>query len=181
VKIRPLSVPGFASARLSPLMAGTLGLLVLVALAAAGFATYALVGPQSEAAQSAARDWKPPTLAIVELEPPKPASADVQTLTRPIFSKNRKPSTKAPTPAPAAAAAIEATVAAPTGLTLAAIVKHGGVSSAFIISAGAPDGVWKKVGETVESWTVAAITDLELTLKNGEQAVKLRLFADPPQ
>lgn len=181
MKFLPLSIPSLASSRLSPLMAGILCALGLVSLVAAGFAIYATVGPQSETAQSAGPGWKPPTLAIVELEPPKPASADVQTLSRPIFSKNRKPSTRTGSAAPAAEPAIEATGEAPNGLTLAAIVKHDGVSSAFVISAGAPEGEWKKVGEKVESWTVAAINDLELTLQNGEEAVKLRLFADPAQ
>jgi hypothetical protein len=160
-------------------MAASLGALSLAAVSAGGFAANALLGPRNLPADAASQDWKPPKLAIVELPPPKSASADAQTLTRPIFSKNRRPSHKAPA-APAAPPLVP-TAAAPGDLTLAAIVKHGGVSSAFIISGSAPDGEWKKVGDTVDAWTVAAISDADLTLKSGDQAVKLRLFPGPPQ
>lgn len=180
MKILTLTLPGVKAARLSPLMAGTLVLLALTAVVAGVFAAFAILGPRNQAAQSAVQEWKPPTLASVELPPPKSPSADVQTLSRPIFSKNRKPSVKAaagPTAEPVPAA----TTAAPADLTLAAIVKHGGAASAFIISGSAPEGEWKKIGDLVDSWTVASISDSDLTLKNGDQAVKLRLFPDPPQ
>lgn len=180
MKIPALTLPGVKAARLSPLMAGALLALSFAAVAAAAFAAYALLGSSDEAAQSAAPDWKPPTLASVEPPPPKSPSGDVQTLSRPIFSKNRKPSIKAPS-APAAESIPAVTTAAPADLTLAAIVKHGDVTSAFVISGSTPDGEWKKVGDMVDAWTVAAISDADLTLKSGDQAVKLRLFPDPPQ
>lgn len=176
MKFPAISRPAFASLRLSPLLTGAIAALLLATTLSAGFAIYALIGPQSQTAQSAAPDWKPPTLAIVELPPPKPSSADVQTLSRPIFTKNRKPAVKPSGAAPAAAPAPEATDEAPAGLTLSAIVKHGGVASAFVISPTAPEGEWKKIGERVDTWTIAAIADVDLTLTNGDQAVKLRLF-----
>lgn len=180
MKLGPLFAPDLAAARLSPLMAGTLGVLALAAICAAGFAAFALLGPQYQESLSNAPEWKPPTLAAVELAPPKPASADAQSLSRPIFSKNRKPA-----PRTSATALVDpslaAPVVAPAGLSLAAVVRHGGVASAFLLSASAPEGEWKKIGEKIESWTVAAITDLEVTLKNGDQSVQLRLFDEPRQ
>jgi len=165
-----------APAQMSPLMALILAFLLSTTLAAGLFAAVAILWPESPDAQSAAPDWKPPTLAVVELDPPKPASADVQTLTRPIFTKNRRPAPKAAA-RPLNPEATE-TAGAPPGLSVGAIVKSRGVARAFVISSATPDGEWKKVGETVENWTISSIAALELTLTNGDQAVKLRLYSD---
>lgn len=176
---RSLAVPRIAPIRLSPLSRIVLGALAAATLAAAGFAAYALLGPEAEDAQSAAPDWKPPTLAIVELEPPTPASADIQTLSRPIFSKNRRPAPRTAAPRAENAETAE-TLGTPSGLTVGAIVKRGSVSHAFVISSDAPDGEWKKVGDKVDAWTISAIKAMELILNDGERSMKLKLYAEPP-
>ncbi|WP_036284658.1 hypothetical protein [Methylocystis sp. ATCC 49242] len=174
-RIRPYVLPFIASARLSPLMAGILVALLASTATAGLYAALAILWPQTDGSQSAAPEWKPPTLAVGELDPPKPASADVQALSRPIFSKNRRPTPKTAGVRPVTP---DAEAAAPAGLSVGAIVKSGGTAQAFVISSGAPEGEWKKVGDMIDTWTVDDITSLELTLKNGEQEVKLKLYSD---
>ena len=60
-------------------------------------------------------------------------------------------------------------------------MKSGAAAHAFIISSEAPEGVWKKVGDMVDAWTIKSIAPSELVLKSGERLAKLKLYADPPQ
>ncbi len=175
IRKRLLLSPLGAQARLSPLMTIILAALGFMTLLVTLFALYALLGPTGAETEGAGPDWKSPTLAIVELEPPKPDSADVQTLTRPIFSKSRKPFPKS-----AARPASEAVVAstAPSGVTVAAIVRKGKIAQAFVLSPDAPEGAWRKIGDTVDSWTIKAIAADELTLRNGGAAATLKLYSD---
>lgn len=164
----------FAETRLSPLLTMILGLLAATTVFAALFATYALVGPLGSEAETTAPEWNPPTLEIGELAPPKPDSAYEQSLTRPIFSKNRKPMPKSagrPTEA-------LATGDGPVGVTVNAIVKRGKRSQAFVVSSETPEGEWKKVGDSIESWTISAIGSDDLTVTNGDKAAKLKLYSD---
>lgn len=162
---------------LSPLSLMLLGALATTTLAAGLFALYALLGPDGSDKVPAAPDWTPQTLAIVELDPPKPASADVEALSRPIFSKSRRPSPKA-AKTPDVANIVE-TAAAPTGLTVSAIVKRKIASQAFVVSMDTPEGAWRKVGDTIDSWTVTSIEPDRVILKNGGRTTKLQLYADP--
>lgn len=168
--------PLLAQARLSPLMAIILGAAAFATLLSALFALYGLMGPTDAGTERAAPDWKPPTLAIVELNPPKPASADVQTLTRPIFSKTRKPT---PRSAPRASEPV-VTSSAPSGVTVSAIVKKGKTAQAFVVSPDAPEGAWKKIGDTLDSWTISDIASDALTLRSGGNAATVKLYADAP-
>jgi hypothetical protein len=163
--------------RLSPLMAMTLASLACAFLLAALFAAYALFGPERGDAETAAPEWRPPKLAIVELDPPKPASADVQALSRPIFAKKRRPSARAL----ARDFGSVGSDGGPSGVAIAAIVKAGGTEKAFVTSSQTPEGEWKTVGDTIESWTIEAIVPDSVILKNGAQAVRLRLYPDQPQ
>lgn len=170
-------LPLVAQARLSPLMAFILAAIAGAALLAALFALNAVMGPMGAAFESGAPEWKAPTLAIVELNPPKPASADAQALTRPIFSKTRKPSPKAAN----ARAAEPVTSGAPMGVCVAAIVKKGkAAAQAFVISAETPEGAWKKVGDAVDSWTISDISGDALKLRSGDGAATVPLYAEAP-
>jgi len=174
-KITLRLLPFVAQARLSPLMGLILASLLAMTAGAGLFVAVVILWPESPGSESAAPDWKPPTLAVVELDPPKPASADVQTLSRPIFSKNRRPAPKA---APKGGGEAATTAGAPAGVTVGAIVRSGKVNHAFIISPSSPDGEWKTVGDMVESWSISAIAATELTLRNGDEAAKLTLYSD---
>ncbi|PPD46211.1 MAG: hypothetical protein CTY15_02260 [Methylocystis sp.] len=175
---RRLTLPPLvAQARLSPLMALILLAIAAVNILAAIFAFDAVMGPMGAKTDGAAPDWKAPTLAIVELDPPKAASADAQALTRPIFSKTRKPSPRAARPEGAATAASSAAM----GVSVAAIVKKGkGAAQAFVISADAPEGAWKKVGDAVDAWAISDISADALKLRSGDGAATVKLYADPP-
>ncbi|WP_424363017.1 hypothetical protein [Methylocystis parvus] len=162
-------------AHLSPLAGIVLTLLGTTTLFAALFAAYAFIGPLGSDADVKAPDWTPPTLAVVDLDPPKPPSADVEALSRPIFTKSRRP---APKVARQQATETGPLTAAPSGITVGAIVKNKKATQAFIVSPETPEGAWKKVGDTVDSWTIATIDRAELILKNGQQMAKLKLWPD---
>ncbi len=167
---------GLKHMQLSPLSGIVLAALAALAGVTALFALYAMVGSMGSDSEATAPDWTPPTLATVELDPPKPASADVETLSRPIFSKNRKPSQKT-----AAAPTDMSTVSdAPSGLSVTAIVRHKSTAQAFLISTDTPAGAWRQVGDQVDSWTVTSITPREVVLQSGGQFSKLKLYTEPP-
>jgi hypothetical protein len=179
-----LAIP-LQQAHLSPLSAMVLAMLGLTTLASILFAAYAFLGSLGSNADVKAPDWAPPTLAVGDLDPPKPPSADVETLSRPIFTKSRRPSPKAAAPqvAPETGPVSET----PSGVTVSAIVKNRDGAQAFIVSPESPDGAWKRIGDTVDSWTIAIIAGSEILLKSGERAAKLKLYAEeqaqpaPPQ
>lgn len=162
-------------AHLSPLAGFVLALLGATTLAAGLFAAYAFLGPLGSDADVKAPDWTPPTLAVVDLDPPKPDSADVETLARPIFTKSRRPSPKA---AKQQATETGPLTAAPAGVSVGAIVKNKKATQAFIVSLDTPEGAWKKVGDTVDSWTITTIDRAQLILQNGQQTAKLKLWPE---
>jgi hypothetical protein len=165
--------------RLSPLKKIVLALLFAAASSAGLFAAYALLGPEGADTPISAPEWKPPTLAVGELDPPKPAAADVQALSRPLFTKNRRPPPKVAN-VPAVPDAF-GQAAAPNGYTVSAIMTDKKKSQAYIVSGESLQGAWKKVGETVDSWTVSAINPADLILKSGSQSMKLKLYGEPQQ
>jgi hypothetical protein len=167
------------AARLAPLSAAILAGLAGTTLCTGLFALYAAIGPVVGDDGAAAPDWTPPTLAVVDLEPPKSPNADVETLARPIFTKSRRPTPKGP--AGPARAAQEADAGQPSGLTLTAVVRRGKNAQAFITGGNNPDGDWRKVGDSIDSWTVSEISPTEVTLKSNGQSAKLKLYDDKPQ
>lgn len=164
-------------ARLSPLSAMILAFLSATTLMAGLFALSAIFGSHGLDSEVAAPDWKPPTLTIGELDPPKPASADVETLSRPIFSRSRRPSPKAK---PQVEADLAPNAHAPGGMTVSAIVKNKDVHQAYVVSQDAPGGAWRKVGDTVDSWTISRIDRHEIILTSGQQTASIKLYPEPP-
>jgi len=172
------NVAPLAQARLSPSMSIILAFLLATMVSAGLFAIYAILGPEGGEMEVKAPEWTPPTLAVVKLDQPKTAADDVQSLSRPIFSKSRRPS---PRSVPARAEPVAAPIARNAdGLTVYAIVKKENTSQAFIISAEEPEGAWKKIGDTVDTWTISSIDAAELTLKNGDRSAKLKLYPENP-
>lgn len=164
-------------ARLSPLSAMILAFLFATTLITGLFALFAIFGSIGLGGEVAAPDWKPPTVTIGELDPPKPASADVETLSRPIFSRSRRPSPKAK---PQVAADLSPNAIAPGGLTVSAIVKNKEAHQAYVVSQDAPEGAWRKVGDTVDTWMISRIDRHEVILQSGEHTASIKLYPDPP-
>jgi hypothetical protein len=161
--------------RISPLMLIGLAALAATTAVAAAFAFHAVLIADAPPA-SATMGWRPPILAASATRPSAPAAADVETLTRPVFSKTRRP---APMGEGAAAAA---NGAAPTlaGLTLGAIVNFDGSPRAYLVAGGAAEGKWLPVGGKIGPWTVVDIRELDLTVKNGDESSSLKLYPDSP-
>jgi hypothetical protein len=173
IKPRALDLPHLqkflVGLRLSPLM--TMGLAGLAALnvVCALFALHAMFASM-EGAKSAS-GWQPPGLGSNEVVLTAPAQEDTQTLSRPIFSKSRRP-------APKSASAPRTNVGASSlsNWSLAAIVRHRDAAFALIITESVPEGKWVQTGESYEGWTIADMDDGELTLQNGQQTAKLKLY-----
>jgi hypothetical protein len=164
------------SKRISPLMLAGLTPLALLTIFSAGFAVSALI-MSFEPASLAKSEWRPPTLSALAPPPSTPAGLDEQTLTRPIFTKSRRPSSSA------RQASMESTAhteSAPPGFALGAIIGFGPSKRAYLLGHGATAGEWLSVGEMFEGWTIAEIGELNLTLKSGARIAILKLYPDPP-
>jgi hypothetical protein len=167
----------FANASgLSPLVGLGLALLVMFDVAALAFAIGAVIVDVE--ANAPKMDWRPPSVAPRGGDGTRAASEDVETLSRPVFFKSRRP--------PPAAKGRNSSAALPRsepglldGVTLSAIVTTGETSRAFVISVSAPDGRWLGVGEDIDGWSVAEINSSELVLSNGRQSTSLPLYPAP--
>jgi hypothetical protein len=164
---------GMTPARLSPLMASILGALLICTLSAAYFAFRSIVFPLAIEPISKS-EWRPPTAVNVASAVSVLDRSDTQTLTRPIFSKSRRPSARDAQQTGASAAAAPA-APLPTGLSLKAIVVRGKEKSAFIVCDSFPDGKWLKEGEALQSWTITAMHSLDVILTNGDNVSQLSI------
>ncbi len=124
-------------------------------------------------------DWRPPTLTQYEALAAKPADADVQTLTRPIFSKTRKPYLSKDKKQTSVAAPVPA--AAPADLKLLGLAKSKDVQSAFIVSGSTPGGKWCAVGSEIDGWKVTQMQNSEVKLQSGDRTVQLSLYPEPSE
>ena len=177
IRLREPLAAMLATRRLSPLMSfGLAGLGALVA-AAAIFDASLLLGAGAPAPPHV--DWRAPTFVAAPLPAQKPASADVQTLSRPLFSKSRRPSAIAAKPAPSETEKANPS-APPPNVMVSAIVKFGPRTQAFVVSSTAPEGKWLAVGETVDGWSVDAIHSSGIVLKNGERTMMTPLYPEAP-
>jgi len=160
---------------LSPLMALALaGLALLVGVA--GVLAIAAFFSSGPAPSPDAAEWRAPAYNSGERRPPKPPSADAQTLARPIFVKSRRPPAAASKDQPRAEASPAAPVAMlPPGTAVRAISKGDGARRAFLVSSGKPAGVWVKVGDEFEGFRVRTIDRARLVLE-GEKKIALDLF-----
>lgn len=160
--------------RLSPLVAALLCALCALVLGAFVFAVRAAVEPVATAVTPTPQ-WRLPKLVVGAPSRIKPASADVQTRARPIFSRSRRPL------APQAGVQPTATTASsppPLGLFVQAIAGTRLDARAFVVSRLFPAGKWHRIGEQVEGWTISDMHDSELTLTNGARSFRLHLYPD---
>lgn len=162
---------------LSPLGAMRLAALAALDLAALAFAIGAVVGGGDEA-QPPKTEWRPPRL----LAPPAErgvADGEGAILSRPIFWRARRPLPPSASDRKTDPSAQAATTA--SGFTVAGIVKLGPEARAFLVSPSSPDGKWIVKGDNVDGWTINDITDLDVTLSDGAQTARLRLFGETPE
>ncbi len=162
--------------RLSPLMAGALialGVFDLAGLAVLGRGILSVGFAEKEIRT----DWRPPTLTQYEALATKPADADVQTLTRPIFSKTRRPYLSKDKKQASPAAPIPA--APPTNLKLLGLAKYKDVQSAFIVSGSTPGGKWCAVGDEIDGWKVTRMQNSEVILQSDDRTVQISLYPEP--
>lgn len=163
--------------RLSPLMAGALaalGLLDVVGVITMGLAFF----PSAKAPQEIRADWRPPRLAANNSSTPQPSISDNETLTRPLFSKTRKPFVVNDKKQQSSALDL-ALVAPPAGLTLSALTIFRNERRAFLTSAAAPKGKWCAIGDEFDGWTVTQMQHLEITMQSGDKTVQLKLYPEP--
>ena len=147
----------------------TLGFLNV---AAGMFAWTSIVGTTPDEAS--------PRRAPVPLIAPKPSLAvftpgeDVNTVTRPLFDKSRRPrefSDSGPTAASAG-----------TGFQLLAVSIFDHSSAAFVTSSTTPDGKWLKDGDSFENWTLALIEPQQIKLRHDSDVIYVRFEnKDEPQ
>jgi hypothetical protein len=168
---------GMVRARLSPLMGAVLGVLFSSTSMAAYFACRAILSPLATDPVTKS-EWRAPTALAVSTAVSILDRMDTQTLTRPIFSKSRRPSARDDQQGVAGAAPAPA-APLPPGLSLKAVVVHGDAKSAFVVCESFPDGKWMKAGETIQGWTIAAIHAQDVILKSGERSSQLAIdFSD---
>lgn len=169
-----LSQLGATQLRLSPLMAAILGSLLISTLTAALYAYRSFVSPL--VTDPASRlEWRVPTAVNVSTAISASNKVDTQTLTRPIFSKSRRPSPRNDQQASSKAPATLPPPPLPPGLSLKAIVILGKNKNAFVVCNSLPDGKWMKEGETIQGWTITTMHDLNVILKNGDHSARLAL------
>lgn len=165
-----------AKLRLSPLMAMILCALCVVDAGAALFALGSIFAPLAAPPQLEP-EWRLPGAASSAPRQGARTSAGEQTLARPIFSKSRRPFAAPPVETQSK---IEEAPVAATGLSVTAIVKTGGVKRVLIVSSAEPEGKWALEGERLEGWTIAEVRDFDVTLRNGQNVVQLKLYSDHP-
>lgn len=162
---------------LSPLGAMRLAAFAVLDLAALAFAIGAVVGVGDEA-QPPKTEWRPPQL----LSPPVErgvAAGEGATLSRPIFWRSRRPLPPSASDRKTDPSAQPATTA--SGFTVGGIVKLGPEARAFLVSPNSPDGKWIVKGDSIDGWTINDITDFDVTLSDGAQTARLRLFGEAPE
>lgn len=160
-----------ASMRPSPLMMIILLCETALTALAATFATSAYFRRDTPI-PSPSVAWKAPTFASVA--PTRDyGGVDLHTLSRPIFSRTRRPQSAASPRAPDPAAP-----SPPARVSLKAIVKYRSLAKAFLTSANIPRGEWKIVGDKLESWTIHQIEQDGLAIRNGTLLLHYSLYPE---
>jgi hypothetical protein len=164
------------SPRLSPAMAALLVVFTGLDVTAAVFALDSFSDPSLRAVGNTP-EWHPPVLGNAAPPASKATNAYVETLSRPIFAKNRRP----PILIKAAGGPVRPIKEPPTpsiDFTLAGVTISPLVTKAFIIGGSNPTGIWVNVGAQVAGWTVANIEPASLTLRNGDKTIQVQLYPD---
>ncbi len=158
--------------RLSPLMLAVLVLLANTTALSGFFLLQALMG-WGDPEAGTIPDWRPPAAPLTAFPPSAAFMADTQTLTRPVFAKSRRPSSK-----PLASAGASLGAGPQPALGVEAIVFSNGGPRAYLAGQGGGSGDWYVVGQLADGWTVSEIRPSELVLKSGERSAILSLYPE---
>ncbi|HMK91246.1 MAG TPA: hypothetical protein VK446_16645 [Methylocystis sp.] len=158
-------------ARLSPFDLLTLGGLGSFSLAAACYLIACAFGPVAGSVEGSS-DWRPPGKAIATQAANPMSPPDTQTLARPLFEKSRRPGLKKPRDEGPAQGPV-ASDSPPAGMVLRGIAGLGDDTRVFIVTTAQLEGVWLKIGEKLEGWTVESVAKSIVVLKRGEREAKL--------
>jgi len=157
--------------RIAPLQVGLLGVLSLSTVSAAYFALSSIFSPISHEVIAKA-EWHAPSVLEAARTAVAPSAHDEQTLTRPIFSKTRRPQSVESQAVVTKDAPIHA-APLPAGISVKAVAIAGNARSAFLIWDAFPEGKWMREGEAIQGWTVSSVRKLDLILQSGEQSSRL--------
>ena len=162
--------------------------LKLMASLVLGAGTVALVasGLTSITTNAAAPRAEPGSIAI----PEAPATAPTppfgsEAYTRPMFHRDREPG---PDRAPPADVADPAAPTPPDGspapagdlsaFTLKGVIIGERNARAALLAPGAAEPVWVARGDTLEGWTIEAITANGVRIRNGDDAAEIKFLKD---
>lgn len=161
-----------------------LACLFAVTLGALGLTNFVLYGRPAAITPVVASD-RPSQLKLrMDEKTPPLSSSDPEgfseTFERPLFSPTRRkpipmpvvePTPPAePLPAPAQEVSNPSPAPALLGVSVTQTVPR-----ALLVANGKQEANWFRNGETIDDWTIAAITKEEVTLQRGEQSVRLSL------
>jgi hypothetical protein len=152
------------------------GLAVGVACAAS-FAMGSLGAPIDDKPPETPK-WRPPSLAVGSTNWSKAATLDKATLTRPVFSKSRRPLAGA---GGADMASNRSGEGGAPRLRVNAIVKTKKITRIFIVSNALAEGKWLAPGETIDGWTFISARQLEVILRDGARTLRLEFSYDNPE
>jgi hypothetical protein len=181
--------------RLPPLAVGALTLLVGLNLA--GALWFGRVLSHGSDANAAAGQWMPTEASANGKAPPvqRTSGTYTETLSRPVFFKDRRPYVPPPPPPPPAPPPPPQVVVVPpppppapppppppppdpefmlAGVTITLDVKR-----AYLAAGSGADGVWVGEGEQIEGWRVGTITETGVDLHNAGRTKRLLLFEQP--
>lgn len=159
--------------RIAPLQVGILGALSLSTISAAYFALSSIFSPFSPGVIAKA-EWHAPGALETARTAAAPSGHNEQTLTRPIFSKTRRPQA-AESQAGLTKDAPTQAAPLPAGISVRAVAIAGKARSAFLIWDASPEGKWVREGEPIQGWTVSSVRKLDLILQSGERSSRLTI------
>ena len=161
--------------RLSPGLAGLLGLSVLNAALLAGVA--AQLASDGSTSLGKVEGTLIVSGSIKEAAVRKPFEAYNVILAHPVFFKSRAPFV-APPPAPSPPPpAPPPPVATDPGLFVGGVMLKDGLSKAFLFrKAGSVAGTWASEGEEFQGWRVRSIDNSGVKLEQGGRTIRLSLY-----
>jgi hypothetical protein len=146
--------------------------LSAIDIAAGLFAWRAIVAPdEGQAVPARAAPAMIPAASAVPLG--DATRDDSETLSRPLFSKTRRPSLHAADPQAEALSSPP-----PAGLKLLAVILFGHDARAFVSSAANTEGKWLGVGDALENWKVESIAAQDIALHQQDDRISVAIEYD---
>lgn len=108
-----------------------------------------------------------------------PAPAGPETLSRPVFSPERRPFAPPPPPAVAVLPAVAPPAPQPAeALSLVGVLIEEGRRQALLAAPSFPEGRWLEIGATVSGATITSIDAGSVALSSGAGLSRLQLYVD---